>query len=131
MIQASTLLYPAGRIHPDLFPNRVSELESDVSQWLTEAYLKPVVSVLATDEAQDAAATLWAYYRAFDSACIALAANPASAQENDQGASRYDKDQRETVCGLAAKALADFNDLTVLPAVVSAGSRTVRHSFVW
>jgi len=133
-ITASDVLYPAGRVHPDLLPE-ATDLSADITAWIDEAYGLARVDALETQEAKDAAAKKWAEYRAFDAACISLHANPAAADHRDQGNSRYDKDQRETICRMAAEALAEFEGLAPDPAtevqLVDASTRVIRNTFVW
>lgn len=130
---ATGLIYPFGRIHPDLFPERSPEqLEADVGIWLEEGYAHPLVATL--DEAtQHSAAAEWAYYRAFDAVCIAMAANPNTHAQTDAGTSQYAKDQRDTICGAASAAGARFNEIVSMVAVVErrTGGQTVGHQFAW
>ncbi len=134
MITFEDLRYPKGRIHPDLFPERSDDdLAADVQAWIIEAYAQARVVELGTGAAQDQAAAAWAYYRAFDAACIALAANPSTHSQSDAGGTSYAKDQRDTVCRLAAEAKAEFQLLAPLGVVEAprTGGGTVSHDFAW
>jgi hypothetical protein len=135
-VDVVTLIYPLGRIHPDMFPDLDEEQLVEVVQgWTREAYAKAEVAAL-DESARDPAATVWAYYRAFDAACIALASNPATHGQTDAGTSSYTKDQRDTICSRARSFYAEFQGLA--PNVDTdalgpgwTGGRTVRHNFAW
>lgn len=134
-LTSADVLYPAGRVHPDLFPDRdATQLAADVDGWLVEAYALERVTALAAP-LRDRAARAWAEHRAFDAACIRLSALPTAITQADQGSHQYAKDQRETICGLAAAALAEFEQVAPLPApapqAAPGGSRTVRNTFSW
>lgn len=126
------ILYPTGRVHSDLLPDRSSaELAADIDIWLAEAYADTRVSALDVAD-QDAPARAWVYHRAFDAACVAMASNPSTAAETDAGSSSYSKDQRDTICRKAADFLAEFNELA--PKVVPIGQalgQTVIHNFAY
>ena len=129
------VLYPVGRISPDLLPDRSpAELAEDVGGWLSEAYAQERVTALPAP-LQDRAARAWAEHRAFDAACVRMSALPTAITQADQGSHQYAKDQRETICALAAAALAEFEQLAPLPAPAPAAaapaSRTVPNIFVW
>jgi len=70
-VQAQNLLYPAGEIRPELFPERSQEdLVNDLQTWLDER--------AGEDGVDDAARVHWAYYRAYSAVASRIAATPAS-----------------------------------------------------
>lgn len=105
---------------------------ADVQEWVNEAYGKAEVSVLSESD-QDQAAAVWAYYRAFDAAAIAMAANPNAATMNDAGTSSYAKDQRDTIREMARQALAEFREIAPQNdgGIRYTGGSTVSHGFAW
>lgn len=132
-ITPDQLLYPRGRVHGDLFPDKTEdELAFDIDEWIQEAYAMVRVSALEEAE-QDRAVTAWAHYRAFDAASIMLAANPSSSTQSDAGSASYSKDQRDTLSRVAREARAEFELLAPLaPAEAPrTGGGTVSHNFAW
>lgn len=126
------LLRPKGRIHPDLFPDRMGHsLLEDVTAWIDSAYADARVAALPEGNARDAAATAYAYWRVFDAAVIAMAANPATSAQTDAGTVTYTKDQRDTFARLAAEARAEFEVAVAAPVTpyLGGGTRTVYHTF--
>jgi hypothetical protein len=132
-LSPADVLYPVGRISPDLLPDRSpAELAADVGGWLDEAYALERVAALEAP-LQDRAARAWAEHRAFDAACVRMSALPTAITQADQGSHQYARDQRETICALAAGALAEFESVAPLPvpAATPLGSRTTHHTFSW
>lgn len=127
------LIHPKGRIHPDLFPEWSAEtLATAIEGWITEALANARVAILPQAD-QDRASRAWSYHRAFDSVCIAMAANPSTAALGDAVSSSYAKDQRDTICRMATDALAQFEALAPVPTVTErrTGGQAVTHDFAW
>lgn len=128
-------IYPKGRIHPDMFPDlTIEDLTSNVQGWLDDAAEMERVMLIEDEHRKQRAIVAWAYWRAFDSACTALLANPARTQQVDAGQASYDKDQRDNICALSRQYLLEFEALAP-PAdgrpPVRTGGRTVHHTFVF
>jgi hypothetical protein len=85
---AADLIYPAGKLQKAWFSPTVSEtLEAVVGEWLDLAATE--VAALDDDDLEDAAATHYIYWRAYESIALRIAGAPQSEQSGGgQGFSR-------------------------------------------
>lgn len=131
-ITPADVLAPKGRIEPDLFPGEGdgsggTALHARLAGYLADAYGR---------SGRREMVLAWAHWRAFDAVCVRLAALPSQVTQEGAGGHAYAADQRQTVCRMAADALAEYRRLEaeapLYDPVYSGGqSRTTRNQFDW
>lgn len=117
MIAAASLLDPTGDITPAMFPNDdpnggVTNLTARLTAYINRAYALPVVTALLAASDQDAAATAYTYYLAYNAVASYLSAQPASASLQGLGSQSISGTQVKYFEERARLALAQFNTLT-------------------
>lgn len=91
-VKPSDLLSPIGKIDKAFFPGEDdTTLEERLQAYINEGAL--LVTSLATSAEQDAATTLWAYYRAFEAVYMRLMATPSSVSIADEGSTSFSSQQ--------------------------------------
>lgn len=130
MLTPDDLLQPIGRLTPAMFPKlkTAPEVQDALQVYLDEGYVK--AAALEVGDVQDAAVRRWAEYRTFSGFADHLAATAASASLQGLGSMGISSSQYAYYAGLAAAALAEFENATAtapvrVPIQGSAAARTI------
>jgi hypothetical protein len=127
-VTAAALKTPTGKIDPAFFPeDRTSaQLDARLASYIAEGVT--LVADLDASE-QDAATTMWAYYRAFEAVHLRMIATPASMSIADEGSVSFSSAQIASFGTMAASYKSSFEAMvaeeeTIEPAIPSGGVTT-------
>lgn len=131
MIEATSLIVPAGPLHPDLFPGD-ADLAGTISGFLDIAYESPEVLALSQEGDQDAAAYNYAMWKAYEAIFNRMSGTPLSTSLIDEGSVGYSNEQIRNFKFLMEK-YEDLYQTTIIPAlsvrVANAPSGSVTNRF--
>lgn len=103
-VEVADLLQPHGELETDLFTDTVER----ATVWLQQGKDKAIAANVSEEANVDAAATAWAYHRAFKTKAALMSQTYNSGNLEGLGGESYAKDQRDRFAALADEWLAVY-----------------------